>query len=351
MERRLSPTAFLFALAAAMLAVAGAAILLPHDRYYRYQGHDSGTTRKADWIFERLHFDPTPVDVALIGTSRTAGGLSEAVIEAEYCRRAGRRIHVANLGLPETGRNLQYEIAKEALRTKGPELIVVEINEFETRKPHRSFIVLADAADVIAAPALVNVNFLADIVRLPGRQAELFLQTIFRAPPVRRAFDPEAYQGPHFDRTGSLVLLDGRVVDKDVRPPRAALDAQHERRVAEAAPARILAGPLHALEFRFSRRYLRAIEVAAGRSGARAAYAYLPAYRAPAPPKSLLDDLDIAEITFDLGGEAAGNPDLWFDATHWNAEGARIASERFGVMLARRSPALGAPGPCPLSAN
>lgn len=351
MERPLSPAAFLFALALAVLGVAGVAILLPHDPYYRYQSHDSGTTRKADWIYERLHFDPTPLDVALIGTSRTAGGLSEAAIEGEYCRRTGRRIHVANLGIPETGRNLQYEIANEALATKRPSLVVVEVNEFESRKPHRGFIVLADAADIIRAPAIVNVNYLADLIRLPGRQADLFLRTALADPPVRRAFDPSAYPGPHFDRTGSITLLDGRVIDKNMRVPRAALDDLYDARAANAAPDNAFPRPFRALEYRYARHYLRALEVAAGRGGARAAYAYLPAYREPAPPRALLDSLDISEIAFDLGGEAANNPDLWFDATHWNAAGARLASERFGVMLARRWPALGAPDACAQSAN
>lgn len=351
MERRLSPAAFFFALALAALAVSGAAVLLPHDRYYRYQAHDSGTTRKADWIYERLHFDPTPVDVALIGTSRMAGGLSEPIIEAEYCRRTGRRIHVANLGIPETGRNMHYEIAKEALLAKRPSLLIIELNEFESRKPHRGFIVLADAADVIRAPAVVNLNYLSDIVRLPGRQAELFLRTVFGDAPVRRAFDPDAYSGPHSDRTSRIVLLDGRVIEKNMRASRETLDALYAARAAERAPDAAFPGPLRRLEYRFSRHYLRQIEIAAGRSGARAAYAYLPAYRAPAPRPALLADLDIGEIAFDLGGEAADNPDLWFDATHWNAAGAQVASERLGVMLVRRAPGLGRPGSCAGAAN
>ena len=48
-----------------------ALIALPHDRYYRYQADQILDSRKSDWIFERLHFDDTPVDVALIGTSRS----------------------------------------------------------------------------------------------------------------------------------------------------------------------------------------------------------------------------------------------------------------------------------------
>lgn len=346
MERRLSPFTFLFALALALAAVFSAAILLPHDRYYRYQAHSSGTTRKADWIYERLHFDPTPIDVALVGTSRMAGGISAEIVEMEFCRATGRRIHVANLGIPETGRNMHYAIAKEARNAKAPALFVVELNEFESRKPHDGFIFLADAADVISAPAAINLNYFSDIVRLPGRQASLFLESLTRRPAVRSAFDPDAYAGPYFDRTRMIELLDGRHIDKAVSLSHAELDALFAARMAEEAPMHLLPPALHALEYRFSRRYLRAIEELAGKSGAGVAYAYLPAYRAPAAPAALLKDLDIRAVAFDLGGAGAEDPSLWFDATHWNAKGAVLASERFAVALARRAPRLGRENGC-----
>lgn len=346
MERRLSPLGFLFALGVALVAVFSFAIVLPHDRYYRYQAHDSGTTRKADWIYERLHFDPTPIDVALIGTSRMGGGISEGVLEAEYCRATGRRIHVANLALPETGRNLHYAIVKETARAKEPSLFIVELNEVESRKPHRSFVMLADAADVITAPAAVNLNYFSDLARLPGRQASLFLQSLTRTPAVSPSFEPARYEGPHFDRTQKLKLLDGRVVDKSVVRSREEMDRLHAARMADEAPLHLLPAPLSRLEYRLSRLYLRRMEETAGASGAGLAYAYLPAYRAPAPPEALLADLDVRPA-FDLGGPGADDPSLWFDATHWNARGAELASMRLSLLLARKAPGLGEAGCSP----
>ena len=118
MERPLSPFKFVLASVLGLAVLLCASILLPHERYYRFQAHDNVTTRKADWIYERLHFDPTPVDVALIGTSRMAGGLSGPLIERAYCEATGRRIHVANLAVPTTGRNMHYVLAKEAVQRK-----------------------------------------------------------------------------------------------------------------------------------------------------------------------------------------------------------------------------------------
>ena len=182
MEKTLSPLAFVYGVVVCCFAILAASIAAPHERYYRYQEHHSGTTRKADWIYERLHFDPAPIDVALIGTSRMGAGLSGPGIEKLYCEATGRRIVVANLSIPETGRNMHYVIAKEAYRTKSPALTVLELNERETRKPHNGFIYLADASDVLTAPMLINVNWLNDLLRLPGRQAALYVKSAARRP-------------------------------------------------------------------------------------------------------------------------------------------------------------------------
>jgi len=340
MEKSLSPVAFAFAVGVALLTLLGVAVLLPHDRYYRYQGHDSGTTRKADWIYERLHFDPAPIDVALIGTSRTAGGLSALTIERDYCRTTGRRIHVANLGVPEMGRNMHYAIAKEAGRAKAPKLFIIELNEIEARRPHDGFILVADAADVLRAPAAINANYAADLIRLPGRQINLFFETIAERPRVRAQFDPAEYEG-YFDRTNAIELLDGREIDKRVEKPRAELDDLYAQRLAAEAPISAFPTPLRPFEYRYARKYLSAIEEVARATGAEIGYAFLPAYRSPVMPPALLEQLDIESVNIDLGGPSAGDASLWFDATHWNARGAAIASARMAASLAKAYPYLG----------
>ena len=135
MTRRITPLAYLFSILVALGVLLGATITMPHDRYHRFQSVDFVTTQKADWIYERLHFDPTPIDVALIGTSRMGASLSSPQIEQHYCEATGRRIRIANLSMPATGRNMHYAIAKELFRTKQPALTVVEVNEVEARKP------------------------------------------------------------------------------------------------------------------------------------------------------------------------------------------------------------------------
>lgn len=343
MERQLSPAGFLVAAFVFTLTLLGAAVIAPQDPYHRWQEHTSGTTRKADWIYERLHFDAEPIDVALIGTSRMAGGLSGPDIEAAYCRATGRRIRVANLSIPETGRNMHYVIAKEAMRTKAPALTIVELNEIETRRPHNGFVVLADAEDVLTAPALVNLNYFSDLARLPGRQVLLWFAAQTGRAAVRPAFDPAHYEGHDLDRTRALPLLDGRVISRFEIAEETELDAASDRRAARASRLRLPAA-LRPLEYRFSRIYLRKIEALAGSARSDVAYVYLPAWRAPTLPDQIRTDLGIEKPVIDLGGEIANDPGKWLDATHVNAWGATAQSARFVDELAAAMPDLGEAG-------
>ena len=341
MEERLSPTAFIVACLVFTLTFLSMSVTVPHDRYYRWQSYDNGTTRKADWIYERLHFDETPVDVALIGTSRMGGGLSGEEIEAAFCALTGRRIYVANLSVPETGRNMHFIIAREAMRAKKPKLTIVELNEVETRKPHNGFVFLADARDVLQAPLFINLNFAGDMLRLPGRQLQLFVASAADTPPLRSEFDRGAYAGPHLDRTRELDMIDGRRISRFVRVEEAALDkAAAERSAAESSLR--LPHQLHFLEHPFSRLYLKRIEALATDTGGDVAYAYLPAWRAPEFPVALNTDLELKRPVIDLGGEIANDAALWLDATHVNGWGAAELSARFAQALAEDYPQLGA---------
>ncbi len=343
MQKILSPGAFIFAAIVMTLTFLGVCLVAPEDPYYRWQEHNSGTTRKADWIYERLHFDQTPIDVALIGTSRMAGGLSGPDIEASFCRLTGRRIYVANLSIPETGRNMHYVIAKEAMKTKTPALTLIELNEIEARTPHRGFVVLADVEDVLTAPAFINFNYFYDLARLPGRQTLLWFRWLTKRGAVRDHFEPELYQGRDEDRTREIPLLDGRVISRFQKIPRIDLDLAYERRAREASPWR-LPPRLHPLEYRFSRLYLDKIETLAEKSGSKIDYVFLPAWRSPDYPAGLSDDLGLNREIIDLGGAVAENPDKWLDATHVNAWGAMEQSERLARALAERHPALGVVG-------
>ncbi|MBT8471027.1 MAG: hypothetical protein KJN99_00375 [Marinicaulis sp.] len=333
MDRETSPLVFLFTAIVMLGALLSSSVMLPHERYYRFQAHDNVTTRKADWIYERLHFDETPVDVALIGTSRMAGGLSGPQIERAYCEATGRRIHVANFAIPVTGRNMHYVIAKEAARQKAPALIVVELNDVESRRPHPGFIILANAEDVLSAPLILNLNYFSDLIRLPGRQFQLFIEKVLNRPKIRQSFDKEDYAGPNLDLTEIMFAIDGRIKSRRITHSREHMEFLREKRAAKIHRTFFLPGPLKFAEYRFARIYLNKIERVGAAHGGDVEYAYMPAYGEPAAPVDMLAEIRLQTPSFDLGADIATDHEFWLDATHLNADGAAEASKRFTEQL------------------
>lgn len=340
---RLSLPRFLGLGLAGLIFGLAAIVALPHDRYWRFQEDRLGNVRKADWIYERLHFDPTPIDVALIGTSRMGGGISGPQIEAAYCQATGRRIRVANLSMAQSGRNMDYLLAKELFATKAPQLLVLQVSEVESRRPHPAFINLADWQDILAAPVLINLGWAGDLAKLPGRQLYLATQGLLGRPAVRPAFDPEAYVGPDMDRTAGIRTTDGGFRSSDREMTEEFMEKSARQRRRQMSPPYILPGPLRWLEYRVQRRYLDQIYAMAAEAGTDVAFAYMPGYRfdGPLPPH-------IAALTGDwpiwpVSSEVIGSHRFWLDTSHLNLAGARRASAGLAAALIAERPGLGVP--------
>ena len=323
---------------------------LPHNKYFRFQEHRLLNARKADWIYERLTFDETPVDVAFIGTSRTAGGISGPLIEHAYCQATGRNIRVVNLGMPQTGRDMDYLIAKELLQTKQPKLLMLQVTEIEGRKPHPGFLQLADASDILTAPLLINFNWPKNIASLPGRQMSLFKTTQLNRPALRQKFDSEEYFGIDMDRTEGIVLIDGSFKSRDVSLSEEKLDKAYKRRKAAFSRTYILPKPLQFLEYRLSRVYLERIFDMAQTNGAEIAFNYMPAYRFDVPVPDHILELTKGANVYNLNEEIIDDFTMWLDPNHPNTTGSRIASLKAAAYMAVDFPTLGTPGTCDPSA-
>jgi hypothetical protein len=198
-----------FALGAVTAVIVLAAMLfLPHDRYIRWQDMRVEAYARLGWIYERIHFDPTPIDIAFIGTSHTMNGIDAAAVSESLTQAtsgsgsAVRQIHVTNLAIPSYGRNLHWLIARELLENRRVGVLVLEIFENETRKAHPLFVYPAELSDVLNAPLFVDFNYFHDIVRLPYRQLSLFVKTQWPEQfGLNRQFDAAHYDGPAVDNT------------------------------------------------------------------------------------------------------------------------------------------------------
>ena len=316
----------------AFLGFSAASIALPHDPYIRYQ--QLGDTMHAETIgnYEKLHFDNTPIDIAIIGNSRLRSGVISDLLSAELEDDLGAKPNVINLSMAQEGRNAHFSLARELLETH-PEtkLIILSAIEQMPREGHPSFRTIANSGDVLRAPLLVNRTYLDDLVFLPFRQMSLFAQTqLPKTFGVRREYSPAPAENATLQSEAESWIPPWEL-EWGAFPSR-----QTEEQIRAAAIARVTGIndqllPEWAADFEFTheRAYTGQIAKMAGETGTRLAFLYLPIFENPEPLRQLgyYEDLgpvfsathlaDDAEIFRDYGHF---NPDGSMQLTRWLAE-------------------------------
>jgi hypothetical protein len=298
----------------------GAVIALPHDKYLRYQVPNDPQAPDTYWIYERIHFDPTPIDVAFIGSSRTGQSIHSRRLQDDLAS-AGLNVNAVNFFCVRAGVNIQYVIAKELLANRKVKLLVLEMAEREERKPHDAFVLYADPVDILNAPLVVNVNYLSDIAQLPGRQVSLAFQTALQSLGWRHPdFVPPPYQGPNLDYAEFVTSLDqvrhSRAISRsEIEMNRLRTDWMQQLRQP------LLPESLNNLEFRFPRYYENAILDLARAHGTKVVFLYTPQYGGPESPPPYALYADRAKLINPWA--AVQDYRLWSDENHLNWSGAQ----------------------------
>jgi hypothetical protein len=311
----------------------GALTLLPHDKYLRYQALNDAQAPTTYWIYERIHFDPTPIDIAFIGTSRTGMSIHTARLEDDLSQ-LGIHAKAVNLYCVRNGINLQYAIVKELLGSRKVKLIVLEITEAEERKGHDAFNLYADAQDILSAPLLINFGYLSDLARLPGRQVSLAWQTQLQRWGLRDPdFVPPPYEGPNRDHAEFIRSIDNAVHYNSLSHTQAEMDKLHaewERGLTRP----LLPGPLSKWEYRLPRYYENRILDLAREHGTQVVFLYAPKYGGPEKPHPYEQYASRAELInpYPVGKDYP----LWLNENHANWEGAKRITDYVAQALAMR---------------
>jgi hypothetical protein len=165
----------------AMLGVAlvltAAVCLLPENAYQRWKFVDSDYGRLR-WIYERIHYDPRPIDVVILGSSRAQVGLSAAAIERQLAEH-GKSANVVNFAIFNIGRNIQWAILNEIYKAKSPKVIVLEVANPLYPFGHEDFKEVASANAIISAPKQSLHAYFNDLTYLPARNLKLFVANLF----------------------------------------------------------------------------------------------------------------------------------------------------------------------------
>ncbi len=327
------PARLVIIILAVFLALCVGAALLPHDRYIRYQQLSQTLQFRLEWNYDRIHHDPTPIDLALIGVSRTQAAVSGPRVSQILSERLGRETHFVNLSFPQQGRNAHYAIARELLETR-PEVkvLVLAVVEQMPRTPHPAFRNIADTRDLVTAPRLINYNYVGDLAFLPWRQSSLFVQTLFPAAfGMKTRFDPADYEGTHMDSTASFLSPPDNWVERDKLVPQAELARQTAQYLQGLVPARL---PARFAEYEYAseRVYLRRIGDLARRNGTEVIFLFMPIYGGPV----VLDDPDLIAPYGPLltASFIVDDHRLFSDYGHVNRNGSRLVTRWFAEQLA-----------------
>jgi hypothetical protein len=307
----------------ALLSLIGM-ILLPHDKYLRYQALNDKSAPRAHWIYQRIHFDATPIDIAFIGSSRTGRSIHSLRLQQDLAAR-GVEANAVNFYMFRSGRNMHYAIAKELLENRKVKLLVLEITEWEDRLTHPDYVFLADPTDIVFAPMVINFRYLTDLARLPGRQVDLFLQTTRKRLGIDHTDSVlPPYEGPHLDQAEFLTSLDGARHDFNDEHT---LEHMEALRVAQEAniTRSLLPASLSGLEYRMPRYYIDKTLALAARHGARVVFLFVPRYGGPSTPPSYAQFADRASLI--NPAVLVSDYRYWSEETHMNWSGARLVTD------------------------
>ena len=325
----------LLLLVGGFLALCLATLLLPHDPYIRYQQLLPTIQSGAVWGFERTELRDTAIDIAVVGNSRMQAGVSAPELQGALVAETGRDLHVANLAMPQEGRNAQYVVAKRLLQSH-PELdlLIVSVVEQMPREGHPAFRNIADAGDVLDAPVLFNRDYFDDLAYLPYRQLSLFVQSALpRAFGNRRGLDDAGYPGDDFDTTHSFTTATGNYVDRDSYHTAEELLPPARERVQGITPP-LLPASAADYEFAVERHYTREIARLAQANGTRVVFLYLPIYNYPLPVQDqAFYEQRGALLAADFLADDARN---YSDYGHLNRHGSALLTDWLARQLVER---------------
>ena len=329
-----SPARFSALLVLAALALAIASAFLPFSQRIAWQAATGTELFHARWIWERLHDDPAPIDVAVLGSSRVEAGIAPAVLAARLSVRTGRAVHVANLAIPIPGRDFAYETTKDLLATHPEVRVIVLSDDGYAVGSQPLFGEVATPTELLAAPVLINSKYPSNLLHLPYRNLRNLAEQAFPLQfDVAPRFDRTAYLGTDFDPTLGYCRPDGTCINGNHTQPPAQLLALAAKGVAGQRKG---IGWLRHLPPSMGRTidytYVERIAALARAHNVRVVFLRMPFY-GPLQPIGDPDAYRAIGPDFSLGALAT-QPALFQNGAHLNRAGAIRASQMAGDLLA-----------------
>lgn len=320
----------------AAVALAVVVTFLPDKPYERFQLLDTTIYARARWSFERMHFDPRPIDVAIVGDSKAVLGLRSPEIERRLASD-GKRALVVNMALEGDGRNQQWILVQELLKTKKPKVIVLAINDRPYPWGHDSFRYIAPASEIWREAFHGLHDTKKNLMFLPFRQLKLFAASLLPGPfGLQERFDAARYAAQPDDPTQPHRNRKGELIDFAETRPRALLLREARDNAAEFDRRSKLPERVRAITDADDRVFTDLIVHAAHQHGAEVLFVYQPAFHRPAPIVNRAYYQALGPVQDDV--DLADRDGLYYDWVHLNTAGAMILSDRVADSLSKMLP-------------
>lgn len=337
-----SPWLILAVIVVTLFAALTLSLLWPNDRYARYQQLSDTLHFRSIWAYERIVFDPAPIDIAIIGNSRLRAAVAAPKMQDELSKALGREVKVVNLSLPQEGRDAHYAMAKLLFEHRGEvKLVILSAIEEMPRKSHPAFANIADPIDTVTAPVLINPSYGENLAFAAFQQISLTAQSLFPRAFGIRGFSQEDYLGTDFDTTTSYMSATGNYVDKDTVYTAKDLRGPARKRIASITKP-VLPAAFAATEYAVEHTYTRKIAEMARESGAELGFLYMPVFEHKDP---------LSQESFYTGFGSvftasciADRAEMFSDYGHMNHAGALEVTGHLASALARSGLFQDAPG-------
>ena len=310
-----------------VLSLLTAAIVscLPNNSYQRYQQLDGTIYWTVRRTYERIHFDARPIDVVIIGPSKTQLGVSAPRVQQQLTA-LGRPTNVENFSIIGDGRNVEWAIVNEIYKKKSPKVIVISVDDDPYPWGHPAFKYIAPASAIAWPPAPFLHDYMYDLAYLPFRQIRLFCAMLF--PDVfglRKDFDPSAYIRARTDFSVDHAQPDGKYIYMERQVSRSALLEAARQVKTDRKPSRLSLLMNH-VTMTGDHPYLEAIAKLALSHGTHLIFVYIPQFDGPT---TISDRPFLEKHGVVLDNSDLRDKDTLFQGwAHLNHAGAMVVSDR-----------------------
>lgn len=273
---------------------------IPLNKRYAYHFIQNDCADRGSWIHDRIFSNPTPVDIAFIGSSHTKSAIKETVLE-DKLQQEGLPMHAANLGYCRFGRNMNYVIIKDLLKHKKVKYLVLEFRVEEERLSHLDFPYVADARDVLAPVFFFDQHYFSDIYEAGIVRFEYFKHKLLHTlPPIVT------------DTASHSFTVSDQVADSNEL-----FNVKREKATHTYVPTKLE----NWVNNRFPEQYIQKILTLAHNNGCRVFWVFLPSYGDMQPPH-LFDRYKPYGTVLIPPDSIYNNPHNWHDDSHLNDYGA-----------------------------